>query len=60
MNQERTNEGKPEEERKFNQDQYEMLKRCSGKKDMTDEAGDIVHGRRAGGRVFAARWFKNS
>jgi len=36
MNQERTNEGKPQEERKFSQEQYEMLKRCSDKKDMTE------------------------
>ena len=35
-NQYETQQEKPETERKFSQEQYDMLKRCSGKRDMTE------------------------
>jgi uncharacterized protein YjbI with pentapeptide repeats len=36
MNESETKNEKPEEERRFSQEQYDMLKRCSDKKDITE------------------------
>ncbi len=36
MNEPKSKNEKPNEERRFSQEQYDMLKRCSDKKDMTE------------------------